>query len=82
MVVNGSTELVRTVYWVVNGAKTCKVAFVPKFIAITGMLDLIDKNFVTVTELYANSFNAYKVLMDTKMNSMAVCTIIGSLEHT
>ena len=82
MVVNGRTEPVRAVYRVVHDAKTCKVAFVLKFIAITGMLDLIDKKFVTVTELYANSFNACKVSMDTKMNGMAVCSVIESLEHT
>ena len=82
MVVNGRTKPVGAVYRVVDGAKTCKVAFVPKFIAITGMLDLIDKKFVTVTKLYANSSNAYKILKDTKMNGMAVCTVVDSLEHT
>ena len=81
MVVNGRTKPVGAVYRVVDGAKTCKVAFVPKFITISGILDLIDKKFVTVTEFYANSFNAYKVLKDTKMNGMAVCTVIDALEH-
>ena len=79
---NGRTEPVRAVYRVVNGARTCKVAFVPKFIALTGMLDLIDNKYVTVTELYSNSTNAYKVLKNTKMNGMAVCTVIAALQQT
>ena len=80
--VNGCTELVGAVYQVVNGVRTCKVAFVPKFIALTGMLELVDNKYVTVTELYANSSNPYKVLKDTKMHGMAVCTVIDALQQT
>ena len=82
MVVNGRAEPVGAVYRVVNGVRTCKVAFVPKFIALTGMLKLVDNKYVTVTELYANSSNPYKVLKDTKMHGMAVCTVIDALQQT
>ena len=80
--VNGWAKPVGAVYQVVNGVRTCKVAFVPKFIALTGMLELIDNKYVTVTELYSNSNNPYKVLKDTKMHGMVVCTVIDALQQT
>ena len=72
---------VGAIYPVVDGSKTCKVAFVSKSITLTDMLDLIENNCVTFTELYAHSSNPYKVLKDTKMNGMAVCTVVDTAGH-
>ena len=82
MVANGCTKPVGAVYHIVDGAIRCKVAFVPKFIALTRMIDLIDHKYLTVAELCISSTNPYKVLKDIKMNDMAACTVVDTVEQS
>ena len=56
--------------------------FFLNFIALTGMLDLIENKYVAFPELYVIPSSPYKVLKDIKMNDMAVCTVVDTVGHS
>ena len=55
MVKDGTIKEVNAIYWVINSAVKCKIAFVSKALTFNGCLDDIERQYADVTELYAMS---------------------------